>query len=310
MPQGGGWGQWPQNWNGNRGKDRKEQKDKSKGKGLGGHKPALPSYDSSSTPSLSSNTTKQEGNSKDHFWRSALQEIVEQNKLEMPDQLKDMLQEETSTDLSTMLSQDQKLINQKRKLLGRVDRLKKAQERKKEQWQSFKLELKAHLTKEQGRFEQEMTEINSAIEETQLELDKLLKGETKEEVIELDQDMDEFDQWLEDTKKGANGEKPNPSPTVESAKEKEMDQVLRLTQENQRLLAQQIHEMQNQMTYMAQAIAPPMESGAQRLPLSPNGAATPQSAKKHRALEPFGRSNRSEPYAKPPEGGLNSMDGT
>ena len=82
-------------------------------------------------------------------------------------------------------------------------------EKKKEQWQSFKLELKAHLTKEQGRFEQEMTEINSAIEETQLELDKLLKGETKEEVIEIDQDMEEFDQWLEDTKKGANGEKPN-----------------------------------------------------------------------------------------------------
>ena len=309
MPQGGGWGQWPQNWNGNRGKDRKEQKDKSKGKGSGGHKPTLPSYDSSAASSLPSNATKSEGSSKDHFWRSALQEIVEQNKLEMPDQLKGMLQEEASTDLSTMLSQDQKLINQKRKLLGRVDRLKKAQERKKEQWQTFKQELKAHLTKEQGRFEQEMTELNSALEETQLALDKLIKGEIKEDVIEIDQEKDEFDQWLEDTKNGVAGETPTPSTMVDNAKEKEMDQVLRIIQENQRLLAQQIHEMQNQMTYMVQAMAPPMESLA-RLPPSPNGSATPQSAKKHRALEPFARSHRSEPYGKPPEGGLNSMDGT
>lgn len=47
---------------------------------------------------------------------------MHQNKLEMPDQLKDLLQEV----LASVVSQDQKLISQKRELLGGIGKFKKA----------------------------------------------------------------------------------------------------------------------------------------------------------------------------------------
>lgn len=93
-----------------------------------------------------------------------------------------------------------------------------------------------------------MSELNLALEQTlQVALDKLVKGDP-DGVIEIDTEQDEFEQWLKTTKTETTNEASTAPPCVYNGKEKEMEQAMRINQEDQRLLAQQVHEMQHQIT--------------------------------------------------------------
>lgn len=307
MPQGSSWGQWQQPWS--QKKERKDAKDKSKGKGTGAAntpKPSLPAYDSGGSSYASSGKANV---SSEEMLKAALQEIVVKNQLAVPDQFKELLKD----DLATSLTADQKMINQKRKLLSRLERLRGAQQRKADQFENFKKELRDHLAREQSRFDKETMEITQALEETQSTLDRLLKGDV-EETMEESMEADEFEMWVkeikEDSKKDPKSDGPSAVPTRDPA----VDEALRMTQENQKLLAQQMHDMQAQMSYMVNALKTPMVNTAPA-PFSPaNVVSSPDSAtkQKRRAVEPFSRSNRSEPYNRPKEtpNSLESLDGT
>ena len=292
-----GWGTWEQ-WKQPKQPDRKD-KAKGKGKNHGqpaGGKPNMPSYDAGSSSS-GANSGKDQ-HSKESL-RTILQEIVATNQLEIPEQLKDMMQD----DLQSTLQNDQRTINSKRKLAGRLERLRRAQPKKSEQWESFKAEMKTHFNSEYNRFQKESQEIKEAIEETQLSLDKLMKGVVQEETPKESVEDTEFDEWVKDQTRP----KSPTTPAMEiDPKTTEMDNALKLTQENQRLLAQQMHDMQAQMCYMVQALRPPMtgpETPTRMPPTSPQTVA------------PFSRTTRSGPYEKPPDHpevqvtNLEAMDG-
>lgn len=301
------WNQWQQPWS--QKKERKDAKDKSKGKGTGAAntpKPSLPAYDSGGSSSAFSGKANV---SSEEMLKAALQEIVVKNQLAVPDQFKGLLKD----DLATSLTADQKVINQKRKLLSRLGRLRGAQQRKAEQFEQFKKDLREHLAKEQSRFDKETMEIAQALEETQGALDRLLKGDV-EETVEESMEADEFDSWVKeiqaDNKKDPKSETPGAATTRDPA----VDEALRMTQENQKLLAQQMHDMQAQMTYMVNAFRTPMVNAAPA-PFSPaDVVSSPDSATKQRrrALEPFSRTNRAEPYNRPKETpeSLETLDGT
>ena len=229
-----------------------------------------------STSSSSTTSGKQEQIPKD--LRAALQELVTTNQLEL-------LQE----DVHTVLQSDQKSINHKRKLAGRIERLRKAQSKKQEQWEVFQKEMKEHYQTELSRYEKEMNEIKIALGETQLNLDKEMKGIITEEPEEITIDEDnEFDQWIKSQAKPKDKTKNQET----EGKSEDMDQALNMTQENQKMLAQQLHEMQAQMSYVVQALRTPIAvSPGRNVPQSPSvGAMTPEQAKgPHRrsAVEPF-----------------------
>ena len=105
------------------------------------------------TPQKEASSGKPEQIPKD--LRAALQELVTTNQLAVPDQFKELLQEDVHTDLQT----DQKSINYKRKLAGRIERLRKAQVKKQEHWEGFQKEMKEHYQAEHARYEKESIEI-------------------------------------------------------------------------------------------------------------------------------------------------------
>ena len=310
MPQ-GGWNQWTQQWSQGKSKDKRE-KDKAKGKGSA---PAttLPAYDLQPWSSQAG-SSKEDGAHKGDFWKAALQEIVNTNRLEVPDKLKEMMQD----NVASTISKDQKLLNQKRKFLAKLDRLKKAEVKKTEQWTSFKQDLKEHLQKEQCRYERACRTPPKAQDETQVELDKLMGGEITEQVSDMEQEAEEFEAWLKE-KTTDSKEKTEAMDSGAETKAVAMDAALRATQDNQRMLAQQLHEMQTQMTYMAQLLTMPKTpmpaTGGVRSPTQV--ATTPDSGTKRKsALEPFSRAHRAEPYGRHPpsqettKDGLETLDGT
>ena len=223
------------------------------------------------------------GTDKELLFKTALQQLVAKNQLQMPAELPDLMKE----DLNASIQQDQKQLNSKRKLAARIDRLKKAQIKKTEQWESFKKDMREHLQKEHARFEKEQQELAQAIEETQTSLDKAMRGETAPmEQEPMEEEEAEFDKWLKDM-----GGKAPMENTREREVNAQMEAALKLAQEGQRELARHMHEMQTQMTYMAQAITAPKVDSPIRTPHNHVMVGTPDSeAKKKRpAVEPFSR---------------------
>ncbi len=235
---------------------------------------------------MSSTPSRQEvGSDKELLFKTALRQLVTKNQLQMPVELQDLMKE----DLTTSIQQDQKQLNSKRKLAARIDRLKKAQVKKTEQWESFKKSMREHLQAEHARFEKEQQELSQAIEETQTSLDKAMRGETTTmEQEPMEEEETEFDQWLTDMGGKAPMEHPRDKDKEINA---QMDAALKLAQEGQRELARRMHEMQTQMTYMAQIITAPKVDSPTRTPRGHALTGTPDSEtrKKRPAVEPFSR---------------------
>ena len=292
MPQ--TWQNWPRKGKAGQGWDQKEWKGKGnpqKDKG------ALPSYDAGQSHGSGhgSSSLVERKDNKDQGLRNALQEFIEQNRFEVPEKLKDYFK----TDVGTTLQQDQKELNQKRKISQRLDRLRAALQRKGEQWEQFRQSMRDHLQKEKQRKEEESQELEKAIATTQADLDRALRGEAKtdkEEVHTVDSDIE----FMEEVPKKDNVEmKPTP----------EIQDLMQQTQAGQLLLARQVQEMQQQMSYMASMIAPPALSSPTRTTLPMHMGLTPppvtpeQPNKRRSPTEPFARPNQSGatqsgPYAK------------
>ena len=154
MPKDRTW-QWPQtaqSW------DHQKNASKSKGKGKakesGG--PSFPNYDHG----MPSESSSPPSSSKDSDLKAALSAIFADRKLEVPQELQCYLQPQPGD----LIQSDQKILNAKRKLLGKVDRLTKALARKKDQWQNFRAQLKEHLCKEQARYDADVHEIQLALD--------------------------------------------------------------------------------------------------------------------------------------------------
>ena len=280
----GQWNQWPK-----RQPSREQDWTKSaKGKGkqasqnTGKDKSSLPGYDAQSSSAQSVAPQPKDS------LRSALVDILAENNMQIPDKYQHLVE----PDITDQINMDQKALNTKRKLHARIERLKKAMSRKEDQWQQFKEEMRDHLIKEQQRYEQEKSELGAALIQAQTDLDKMIKNGDEE----MDtKDMEKPDVLAEllrtEAPKQGGGETMNHIP-----------EEIKKTQEENRLLAQQMGELQQQMMYMVQAFtATPMNTSPSKAGLPPHLSTPIKSPQARRpAIEPFSRINkqRDGPYTR------------
>lgn len=279
------WGQWGKNANKSHGWGAKDKK----GNAPQNKERALPTYDalpiSASSGSGASSTGKDK--EKDPDLKAMLQELIEKNDFQVPDSIKDYLQQ----DIGSTLNQSQKELNAKRKLAQRVDRLKAAQSRKQEQWNRFKQEMRDHMQKEKQRYDTESAEIQQALRTAQEQLDKAMSGvmtSTDEQEDYQDPEMEEVFQEMET-------EKTTEVKNTEKTSDTTTEDILKQTQAGHRLLAQQMGALQEQITYMAQAFMTPAMPSPTGRPhtMAPLNPTTPPSATRKSALAPFARRTRT-----------------
>eukprot|EP00435_Cladocopium_sp_Y103_P076288 s119_g87.t1 len=91
---------------------------------------------------------------------------------------------------------DQKMINDKRKLLQRLDKLKAAQERKEAQWTAFQEKMRAHIGQEKQRYKDAIAELSQKVGETEEDLAKLMRGESLVRNDAADNVSMEMDDWF------------------------------------------------------------------------------------------------------------------
>lgn len=244
----------------------------------------MPSYDAQ--PSASSS---QVDGSRDSL-RAALVDIMAENNMMIPDKYKHIVE----PDIAEQINTDQKALNSKRKINARIERLKKALTRKDEQWAQFRADLKDHLLKEQQRYEQEKQELQEALTQSQLDLDKMMRQEIIEPASKMEENTDPLDELITArTKKDGNAE----TATI-------LPEEIRKTQADHQMLMQQMGELQQQMMYMVQAFQPPMLGSPMRAgETTPLATPTKVIGARRNALEPFARQSRREqdgPYVKTP----------
>lgn len=273
------WG-WPSTSNTWEANHAKKAKDKGKGKGTAQDANAFPSYDatgssgaSGSQPQPSSSTSTEDGELK-----KALTEIFQKNNMEIPTELQSYFKPK----IGEMLQSDQKLLNTKRKLVAKLDRLNKAVIKKQEQWQTFRITMKEHLAKEQTRFETDMEEIKAAIQETQCSLDKLLQGGVKDQDMEEDLKETSIEEMLNaetNEQKDKTHIQANTDIAIEELRQAKMGQLH---------LSQQVQELQQQLLYVTAAMKPPIAGSPSR-----DAFQNPFTPIKHRQ-----QANGKGPYAK------------
>ena len=100
----------------------------------------------------------------------------------VPSELKDLLAEDEMEILKTQ----QQSLNRRKKLLAKLDRLKKLKQTKCAQWSAYKENLLQTLRQEQEKFETDQTDLQKAIQETQATIDRIMNGDEDEDVEEQD----------------------------------------------------------------------------------------------------------------------------
>ena len=242
--------QWGWNANGWDTSTAKKQKEKGKGKGPQADMASFPTYDASGSSGSSQPTTDaMEGNLK-----QTLAQLFAKKEVEMPKELEPFFKPQIGEALQT----DQKKLNAKRKMVAKLDRLNKAVTRKQEQWHQFKAAMKDHLITEQARFDNEIAEINTAIQETQISLDKMLSGEEDPMQVEEEKKDTPLEEML-----GTSGAIPTGGQTPPMTNMETMEE-LRKAHQGQMHLAQQVQDLQQQLLFMTNMMKTPMTNSPMR----------------------------------------------
>lgn len=266
----------------------------------------LPGYDS--LPSAPSTQAHAADVKKDEPLKAAMRELVTKNGLEIPEDLRDYF----APKLTEQLNSDQRSFNAKRKLLQKIDRLSTAKEKKQQNWELFTESMREHVIKERTRYESEQQDIDKAIQDAQLQLDKMTG--LKEDHMEEDNPPAED---LQDLLGMAASKKTPPTTTSheEDSKDamiKEQAEIIQQTQANQAYLARQMADMQSQLALFAGLQNPALMSTPPRMTPPAVLAFSPQQKVKQPGTEikaeRFGKVSEKEPitvrdspYARPAE---------
>ena len=106
----------------------------------------------------------------------AMQDLVATGKVEVSEELRELLE---PTPGETLKEQQQEL-NKRRKLIQKLERLKKAKLSKAAAWKNYQEEMARMLRQEQDRHEEDQLELQQAIDATQTEIDKMGQEEDEE----------------------------------------------------------------------------------------------------------------------------------
>ena len=220
---------------------RPTQKKAAKGKA-----PEFPDYDA-----MLGSSSASSGQSADLSMRQAVHSLLEANQLKVPDELKTYFQEGEMESLRS----EQSVLNKKKKMAAKVDRLRNAKALKTRQWTSYKEELTKKFKKEQDKHEREQEELSAAIIEAQAALDRFTAGEEESE----NAPSEDLVTLLADP------EKIQMAQDLEHAQRKEKN-AMELIQEQSRQMAQMQAQLQ---AYSSQSAAINLDPPA---PTSPSNA--------------------------------------
>ena len=128
----------------------------------------FPAYDVSRSSQASSSA----GPTEDGGVKKVLSALLKANHLEIPDELKTILQQDGMEELKA----EQRSLNQKRKAYQKLERLKKAKSQKKVQWDTFRSDMHKHLLQEQEKFQKDQEELDLAIAKAQKDIENIENG--------------------------------------------------------------------------------------------------------------------------------------
>ena len=143
--------------------------------------PPYESLASSSSRSGSSGSMKPE-----EEMRKAMQTLVQANGLVVPDEVKQLIEENPLEQVKSA----QSFLNKKRRLIAKLERLRNAKASKAQAWQKYRELLAKSLKEEQERYEKDVEDLTKAIETTQMELDRV--GEEPEDQMEDQETVEEL----------------------------------------------------------------------------------------------------------------------
>lgn len=188
MPQ--TWKSWE--WDQRPNRRSRPRADKPKRDAAGGTK-SLPSYDATSVPASSSRSSSSPALSNDKMLE-ILKKIAEKDETVF-DEVEKMIPVVVEEEESEQLRQQQRRLNQIRKLQGKLGKKEASIQQKEQQMQAFIQEIKQHLESEKSRHKKEVDQLSQDVEEIKQQLALLkagkdIPGPMEEDIEETSEPVD------------------------------------------------------------------------------------------------------------------------
>ena len=159
-----------------------QKKTKEVGKGKGSDRDLFPDYDkmTSDGPDLQQSASASSSSSaaENQALKKVVRALAEASSMEIPPEVAKFLKEDPEEDMRTELKKTQQTLNKKRKIHGKILRLRETLTTKKDQFQKFKEAMREKLLTQQEKFEEDIRGIEAAIKDSEEQLKEL--GEEEE----------------------------------------------------------------------------------------------------------------------------------
>ena len=165
---------------------QKENKEMEKPKD--GERDLIPDYDKIPGGQPEQSSSSAPSTSTDNL-RKVVKAIAESNTVSLPAEALKLLQEDPEEELKQESKKTQQFLNRKRKVHGRVVRLKESLATKHKQFVSFKELMKEKLISQQEKYEEDVRSLESSIKEAEAQLKEM--GEEESEVPATEMDTEE-----------------------------------------------------------------------------------------------------------------------
>lgn len=169
---------WKGSWGatkGGKGKGSPSKKQGGQKKDEKGLELAFPAYDAAPSASSSAAST---GDSQVDL-RKLVKALAQSNSLQIPEEMKQILEQENASDFREELKSAQTLLNRRRKAHGKVLRLRETLKEKHAQYRQFRERMKQQLISQQEKYEEDAKSLEKAIAEAE-EILRDIEKETDE----------------------------------------------------------------------------------------------------------------------------------
>ena len=159
-----------------------QKKYKDVGKGKGSDRDLFPDYDKMTSDGSDLQQSASASSASSAAENQALKKVVralaERSSMEIPPEVAKFLKEDPEEEMRTELKKTQQTLNKKRKIHGKILRLRETLTTKKDQFQKFKEAMREKLLTQQEKFEEDIRGIEAAIKDSEEQLKEL--GEEEE----------------------------------------------------------------------------------------------------------------------------------
>jgi len=175
---------WKGAWNKSRtdggkggGKKKKKGKDEKPENPKGGA--LFPSYDAMPLSGSSGSSSSAAPSTQESQLKQLMRVLVETNAVKIPDEAKHLLEDNEGDAFRDELKKTQTVLNKRRKLFAKVQRLKAAIQQKSDQFMAFKEKIKEQLQQQQVKFEEDTQSLEKSLQEAEEALRAVMDEESE-----------------------------------------------------------------------------------------------------------------------------------